>query len=186
MKKITVYTKQRKEILEELDTNGYHVTTADHVAVEWKEDTKIVLEVYDWLVKNAPWQEVKPDYAIYPVWVSLSQEATMLLDDQSVVLELSVDSALMTKINIFKWGKILNYSYIPKSEADAKAHIEMLELYGISDMEAFMTPFYPEIKRKIVDSWKRLFDDSVTLCNEACYGILWEIRKEWVVNIIKK
>ena len=110
----------------------------------------------------------------------------MLLDDQSVVLELSVDPALMTKINIFKWGKILNYSYIPKSEADAKANIEMLELYGISDMKAFMTPFYPEIKRKIVDSWKRLFDDSVTLGNEECYGILWEIRKEWVVKIIKK
>ena len=115
--------------------------------------------------------------------IEIAQEATMLLDDQSVILELSVDPALMTKINIFKWGKILNYSYIPKNEADAKAHIEMLELYGISDLKAFMTPFYPEIKRKIVDSWKRLFDDSVTLGNEECYGILWEIKKEWVVNI---
>ena len=186
MEKVKVYTKQRKEILKELDENGCHVTTADHVAVEWKEDTKIVLEVYDWLVKNVSSRVAKPDCAGYPVWVSLARETTMLLDDQSVVLELSVDPALLTKINIFKWGKILNYSYIPKSEADAKAHIEMLELYGISDMEAFMTPFYPEIKRKIVDSWKRLFDDSVTLGNEECYGILWEIRKEWVVNIIKK
>ncbi len=183
MEKIKVYTKQRKEILKELDEQGYHVTTADHVAVEWKEDTKIVLEVYDWLVKNAPLQEAKPDYAIYPVWVSLSQEATMLLDDQSVILELSVDPALMTKINIFKWGKILNYSYIPKNEADAKDHIEMLEMYGTSDMKAYMTTFYPDIKREIVNSWKRLFDDSVTLGNEECYGILWEIRKKWVVNI---
>ena len=186
MEKITVYTKQRKEILEELDNKGCHVTTADHVAVEWKEDTKIVLEVYDWLVKNSPSCEWKPDYAVYPVWVSLSREATMLLDDKSVVLELSVDPLLITKINIFKWGKILNYSYIPKAEKDARTHMEKLELYGISDMKAFMTPFYPDIKREIVDSWKRLFDESVTLGNEECYGIMWEIRKEWVVNIIEK
>lgn len=183
MEKITVFTKQRKEILKELDEKGCHVTTADHVAVEWKEDTNIVLEVYNWLVKNTPSREEKPEYAQYPVWVSLTREATMLLDDQSVVLELSVDPSLITKINIFKWGKILNYSYIPENESDAKAHSEKLEMYGVSDMKAFMTPFYPEIKREIVESWKRLFDDSVTLGNEECYGIMWEVRKEWVVEV---
>jgi len=186
MEKVKVYTKQRKEILKELDENGCHVTTADHVAVEWKEDTKIVLEVYDWLVKNVSSRVAKPDCAGYPVWVSLARETTMLLDDQSVVLELSVDPALLTKINIFKWGKILNYSYIPENDADARAHLEKLEMYGISDMKAYMTPFYPDIKREIVDSWKRLFDDSVTLGNEECYGILWEIKKEWIENIYWK
>lgn len=186
MEKVIVYTKQRKEILKELDEKGYHVTSANHVAVEWKEDTKIVLEVYDWLVKHVPSRESKPDYALYPVWVSLSHEATMLLDDQSVVLELAVDPSLITKINIFKWGKILNYSYIPENEADARVHSEMLELYGVSDMKAYMTPFYPDIKREIVGSWKRLFDDTVTLGNEECYGILWEIKKEWVVNVYQE
>lgn len=185
MDKVIVYTKQRKEILQELDATGYHVTTKDHVAVEWKEDTKIVLEVYDWLVKHMPSRDQKPDHALYPVWVSLSREATMLLDDQSVILELAVDPLLITKINIFKWGKILNYSYIPENDADAGAHNEMLDLYGISDMKAYMTPFYPDIKREIVNSWKRLFDDSVTLGNEECYGLLWEIRKDWIVNIFK-
>ena len=183
MEIVTVYTKQRKEILDELADNGYHVTNAAQVAMEWKEDTKIVLEVYDWLIKNIPRKETKPDYAIYPVWVSLSHETTMLLDDQSVVLELAIDPSLLTKINIFKWGKILNYSYIPENDADARAHSEKLELYGISDMKAFMTPFYPDIKREIVDSWKRLFDESVSLGNDECYGLLWEIKKEWVVNV---
>ena len=186
MEKITVFTKQRKEILKELDEKGCHVTTADHVAVEWKEDTNIVLEVYNWLVKNTPSREAKPEYAQYPVWVSLTREATMLLDDQSVVLELSVDPALITKINIFKWGKILNYSYIPENESDAKAHSEKLEMYGVSDMKAFMTPFYPEIKCEIVESWKRLFDETVTLGNEECYGIMWEVKKEWVVEVYGK
>ena len=182
MERITVFTKQRKEILKELDEKGYHVATADHVAVEWKEDTKIVLEVYNWLVKNSPSRDAKPEYAQYPVWISLSKETAMLLDDQSVMLELAVDPALITKINIFKWGKILNYSYIPKNDEDARAHLEKLDLYGISDMKAFMTPFYPDIKREIVDSWKRLFDDTGTLGNEECYGIMWEIRKEWVIK----
>jgi len=80
----------------------------------------------------------------------------------------------------------LNYSYIPKSEADARVHLEKLEMYGISDMKAYMTSFYPDIKREIVNSWKRLFDDSVTLGNEECYGILWEIKKEWIEKIYWK
>ena len=183
MEKVTVYTKQRKEILKEFEEKGYHVTTKEHVAVEWKEDTKIVLEVYDWLVKHVPSRVAKPEYACYPVWVSLSREATMLLDDQSVILELEMDPSLITKINIFKWGKILNYSYIPENDKDADAHEEMLELYGVSDMKAYMTPFYPDIKREIVNSWKRLFDDTVSLGNEECYGILWEIQKDWVVKV---
>ena len=45
---------------------------------------------------------------------------------------------------------------------------------------------YPEIKRGIVESLKRLFDDSVTLGNEECYGIMWEVRKEWVVEVYRE
>ena len=43
-----------------------------------------------------------------------------------------------------------------------------------------MSRFYPELKEEIVRSWDRLFDDSVQLGNSSAYGVLWEIRREWV------
>ena len=107
----------------------------------------------------------------------------MMPDENEVVLELTLDDSLITLINVTKWGMILNYSYIPQDEADAKAHQEMLELYGTSDAQAVMTPFYPQIRREVIASWSRLFDDSVLAENSCYYGTIWEIRKEWITDI---
>ncbi|WP_369819393.1 DUF3841 domain-containing protein [Tissierella sp. P1] len=48
-----------------------------------------------------------------------------------------------------------------------------------------MSQFYPQIKRKIIDSWSRLFDDSIILGNDERYGNIWEVRKEWITQIIR-
>ena len=41
-----------------------------------------------------------------------------------------------------------------------------------------MSRFYPELKREIRESWKRLFDPSIILGNDMEYGTIWEIRRE--------
>ena len=66
MEKITVWTKQRKAILQELEEQGYHVTKREHVAGEWEEHANLVLEVYDWLVRHTPGRVNRPEYAEYP------------------------------------------------------------------------------------------------------------------------
>ena len=80
---------------------------------------------------------------------------------------------------------ILNYSYIPADKADEKRHKALLEAYGVSDTQAYMSQFYPEIKREIRDSWKRLFDDDIQIGSDGCYGNIWEVRREWVKNVIQ-
>jgi hypothetical protein len=47
-----------------------------------------------------------------------------------------------------------------------------------------MSNFYPDIRRKIVSSWDRLFDDTVKSGSSNAYGLMWEVRKEWVQNVI--
>ena len=91
----------------------------------------------------------------------------------------------ITRINIAKWGAILNYSYIPKDPTDARRHQALLREYGTGDARAVMTPFFPQIRREITDSWKRLFDDSIQLGSPACYGNIWEVRREWIQQIIQ-
>ena len=109
----------------------------------------------------------------------------MLSGDEGVVFELTLDEEQITDVNIAKWGTILNYSYIPLNEEDKKRHRELLDAYRTDDVKAFMTQFYPQIKKEIVESWSRLFDDSVKVGNDLKYGLIWEIRKEWVTKVIQ-
>ena len=95
-----------------------------------------------------------------------------------------LEEAQITRVNIAKWGAILNYSYIPADEADDRRHKKLLRDYGVSDAKAFMTQFYPDIKREIIASWARLFDDRVQLGNDWCYGTIWEVKQEWITAVV--
>lgn len=186
MDKVTVWTKQNENVVKELEKTGRYTAKKEYILKDLDKHVYLVLEVYDWLVKNTPNTSQKPYDAEYPIWVSLTREATMLPSVGTIILELKVDPSLITMVNIDKWGAILNYSYIPADEQDAQNHRQLLKQYGVSsDTKAYMSQFYPQIKRKIIDSWSRLFDDSIILGNNEKYGNIWEVRKEWVTQIIR-
>ncbi len=185
MTSITVWTKQDETVAKVLGETGRYVAKKDYVLKDLDKHAYLMLEAYDWLAKNAPHAAQKPDDAEYPIWISFSQETTMLPSEGSIILELTLDPSLVTEINIDKWGAILNYSYIPADEQDAIHHRQLLEQYGVSDAKAYMSQFYPQIKRKITKSWSRLFDDSIVLAGNGRYGNIWEIKKEWVTQITR-
>lgn len=185
MDKITIWTKQNENVIKEIERTGRYTAKKEYILKDLDRHAYLVLEVYDWLVKNTPNTLQKPYDAEYPIWVSLKKEATMLPSAGTVILELKLDPSLITMINIEKWGIILNYSYIPKDKQDAESHQQLLEQYGVSsDAKAYMSQFYPQIKRKIINSWNRLFDDSIIVGNDERYGNIWEVRKEWITQII--
>lgn len=184
MEPIKVWTKQHANVLKELKEKGRYIAKREYIKMDMGEHAGLVLEAYDWLVKHGPKRAYRPEDVQYPVWVSYTSEAVMLPSPNSVILELTIDPEIITDVNIEKWGCILNYSYIPKDEADRKEHIERMESYGVSDAKACMTQFYPQLKREIVASWDRLFDEEVCLGNDSKYGNIWEIREEWVTNVI--
>ena len=128
---------------------------------------------------------VKREYIIKDLKEHSELDATMLPEKGRVILELEIEESLITRVNFTKWGMILNYSYIPADKADEKRHKELLEAYGVSDTQAYMSQFYPEIKREIRESWKRLFDDDIQIGSDGCYGNIWEVRREWVKNVIQ-
>lgn len=107
----------------------------------------------------------------------------MLPSPGTVILQLELERQSITPINIAKWGAILNYSYIPSDESDARAHRAKLAQMGLSDAKAFMSRFYPQLRQEIIESWQRLFDDDIQLGSPENYGLIWEIRKEWLVKV---
>ena len=63
MEKITVWTKQHKAVLETLEREGRYVAKRQFVEYENEDCAPLVLEVYDWLVKNGPNASQKPQDA---------------------------------------------------------------------------------------------------------------------------
>jgi len=182
MAEITMWTKQHISVLDALEATGRYTARRQGISLDMEDTAPLVLEAYDWLVRRHPRAAERPEDAEYPVWLSYAEGATMLSSPGSAILELRLEEGLITPINIAKWGAILNYSYIPADDKDARRHQELLAAYRTSDAQAFMSRFYPDIKREIVQSWDRLFDGSIKLGNDYCYGLVWELRREWIVK----
>lgn len=180
LKKITVWTKQHENVRKELESTGRYTAKREYVRLDLKEQAPLVLYAYDWLIAHLPKKGFRPEDAEVPVWVSFKQDAAMLQSEGTVILEVEADADSIIHLNIAKWGAVLNYSYIPKDAEDEKRHKEKMKEYGVSDTKAVMSRFYPELKREIIASWDRLFDDSVSMGNDDAYGLIWELRREWI------
>lgn len=179
-----VWTRQHVKVLEKINSDRRYVATPDIISLDMPEHKGIMMEVYSWLANNMPNRNIKPKDAVLPVWVTLQNETAYLPAPDTNLLELEVDEKLLCYVNISKWGTILNYSYIAKDSKDDEEHTKLLRKYGTSDTVAYMSNFYPQIKSEIRKSWARLFDDNILINgNKDKYGLLWEIKKEWVVDV---
>ena len=176
-----VWTRQHKNVLKNLEETGRHVATRE--AIHQNEEAMTMLPAYDWLAQAIPDQESRPPDAAYPIWLSFRQETTMLTTPGTVLLELEIPQRCITKLRISHWGAVNNDSYIPLDEADLAAHRREMKAYGLSDAQACMSRFYPELREKIQRSWDRIFQTDGAEPLSAYYGLVWELKKEWIRTI---
>ena len=183
MPEITVWTKQNEAVIDHLEAAGRFIADECYIHRELGDISYIMLFIYRWLADHMPASAARPDDVKFPVWVSFTKEATMSPESGYAVLELMMQDSMVTHIDATKWTRITNYSYIPISEEDETEHRNYMRELGTDDARAVMTQFWPEARKKIIDSWDRLFDKSVVLDGTTEYGLLWEVRKEWVQKI---
>lgn len=180
-----LWTCQSKIVLDTIINEEVYHVKREFIERKYQEVSKIFLTAYDWFVANAPTTLKKPKDAGYPIWTWSDPKYVQHFDD-SVILILEID---MDKVILFdsgKWNKILNLSYIHKDDDDRLKFSKELDKYNISDdSHAYMSNFYPQLKSKIRRSWNRLFDENIKISgiNQAA---IWEIRKEWIVDVIDK
>lgn len=184
MESICVWTRQRGDVLQTLMNEGRYTARRRYRYAEPLETPSLLTEAQKWLSDSSPLALSRPADADCPIWLSLTSDSIMPPQEGAVLMKLRMDKELITPINILKWGAVMNYSYIPADAGDAKRHLETLSACGTSDARAVMTPFYPQLKREIQQSWRRLFDESVSLGSSACYGIVWELRREWLLEAV--
>ncbi|SKC46872.1 DUF3841 domain-containing protein [Maledivibacter halophilus] len=185
--KIKLWTRQNKEILNDLEKYGVYRVKEEYIKQKLDTITPFYLKAYKWYAKKASNIVEKPEGAEYPIWLSTTNNMMLQPTKDTVVLELEVDKKHVVITDQEKWGYVINYWYVPLDREDEKVHNKELEKFGISDeSELFMTHkgnFYPLLRDKIKKSWDRLFDNNIRLCN-LTQGTLWEIKKEWIRNII--
>lgn len=179
---MTVWTKQHKNILRTLQESGRHIVEKAFLEEKYGDMTPYMAELYGWYVQKAAAIVAKPDDVFYPVWVSLDHQSALKNDPDTVVLELLIDDSQVIKVDYDKWGAIVNYMYVPESAEDDQAHQELLASYGIDDSQAYMSNFYPMVKKKIIKSWERLFEPGEG-SSDVQMGTIWEIQKDWIRNI---
>ncbi len=78
MGKIKGWTRQHRSVLETLQREGRYRARREFIRMDLQEHAELVLEVYDWLVRNCPDAANRPADVEYPVWVSFRRDATML------------------------------------------------------------------------------------------------------------
>ena len=180
--KRTVWTKQHKDILNILKKKGRFIAMKEYI-LQGKEDiSRFYFESYRWYAERASKIVDKPEDVHYSIWVSLNKESILGLDPDTVLLEIEIDSDRVVEMDYSKWGYVVNYYYIPENEKDNQRHNELLDKYEIDDSTAYMTSFYPHIKKEIIKSWDSLFDKSRFNSREKV-GTIWEIKSQWIKNI---
>lgn len=90
---------------------------------------------------------------------------------------------------MYDWNKVLSLEYIAKDDGDDKEFKNLLKQYGIKhDSDIMLTNFYPQLKKKITDSWSKLFEHHNKIKSGDYIGVnvvqaaLWQIKKEWIIN----
>lgn len=181
-----VWTRQVPAVWKELQEQGVYIVKKEYI--EQKNDTiaDFYIKLYEWYTKEARKYIEIPEELKYPVWLSTSEENMLQPVEDTVVLELEIPEGKYLICSIDRWGYRVNYWYIPLDEADEEQHKKELKLYGIAAEDDLVLTdkgnFYPLLRRKIINSWRRVFTMPPKTVLDEC-ATAWELRREWVRDV---
>ena len=184
---VKLFSPQAEAVWQAVENEGTAFSRREYVIKKYEESAGVFLAAYDAYVREAERIVPRPDERAYPYWAFASEE----LVDRSGglrVMRLRVPLEEAVFFDQYDWYKVLRLSYIGETDKDEEAFARGLEMRGIRDSsEAVLRPFYPDVKRKITESWKRLFRHDSAIRNGDTSGVravqagLWQIKKEWLI-----
>lgn len=192
--RIILYSPQAEPVWDAVMNDGTAYSRREYIHKKYEESAAIFLTAYDAYIREADKIVPRPMEWAYPYWAFASMQQVDLSGGGRVMkLSVPVDEAVF--FDAYDWYRVLRLSYIGESAADEAAFSHELERRGIRDTsEAVMKPFYPDIKRKITDSWKKIFRHDAEIKKALLSGRdpdiegvravqagLWCIKKEWLV-----
>lgn len=182
---VTIFSPQADPVIKAVTEDGVCFSREAYVRQKYGESAPVFLTAYRWYVNAAKNIAPRPDGAEFPYWgvtdlrfVDASSGGSLL------TLKVPADEAVFFRPE--DWNKILCLSLIGENEAEEAAFRRELSACGLHTTDIMLTSFYPDWKRRILDSWPRLFRFHETfLRGEAGADMpmqagLWRIKREWI------
>jgi len=183
--KLKVWTAQAGIVIDTIEENGVYHVKRSFILQKYQQISTLFFQPYDWFISRAAKKITPPDGAEYSIWVYCDPVMISNYAPGDYVIEAEVPNDKIILFDQGKWLKILNLSYIPANPEDEERFKRTIREQGLQhESKALTTNFYPQIRREIIGSWDRLFDDTIKLSDDKM-GALWEIRKEWITSITK-
>lgn len=187
-KTIRLYTRQNEKTLLMLEHSGRIFNQRTYVMLHFGDMAQHYLDCYDWFAEEAARHVPKPKGAELSIWCVPSAQHCLPPVEGTVVYVVDAPADQIVFFDEVKWDYVLNHRYLPADDADEQAYRKHLRDIGaVSSFEFFEGRYqgkFPEETARIRESWKRVFDpvalDSPTVC-----GNLWEIKREWIVRIVR-
>ena len=185
---LRLYTRQNYKTLTQLERDGRIINQRAYVRMHFGDMAQHYLDSYDWFTAEAAKRVPKPDDVTASIWCSISAQNCLKPINGTVVYVLDVPKDQVIYFDEAKWDYVLNRIYIPADEDDRAAYKKHLNALGVQNGFDFFQGrykgMYPREEERIRESWKRVFDiDNWTIFN-VC-GNIWEIRREWVQQIVR-
>lgn len=181
------WTRQHPDVLRTLETTGLYRTDEAAIRAKNGEMADYYLELYRWYVSRGGQVVPVPEGVRFPIWISLTEEVMLQPVEGTVMLELEIPDELVLITDAEGWGCRVNYWYLPQNAEDGRRHEAELKRYGIASESALIQTekgnFYPALRRKITDSWDRLFTQPPVDLSRA-QGTVWELRAHWLRGVI--
>ena len=176
-KTVTLWTAQSPIVLETLEREGVYRVRRSFVEQKYGSSGWNFTTAYGFFVRQARTILPPPEGAESPVWC-WPDPRWVGLEGNCALLRLTVPEEQVLFFDARRWNAVLNLAYLPRGEEDRAAFDRELERQGVKDaLDLFRTPFYPQLRRRVEESWKELFAPPEPGYTQAA---VWELRREWV------
>lgn len=185
--KIKLWTRQDIRSLNQLKENGVIRIKESHLREKFEDIADYILELYIWFNNEVEKIIPKPEGVEFPVWCSISEDNMLRPTPDSVVYVLEVEKSKIVYFDGRKWDYVLNHLYIPKDKEDQENYSKALEekgfKHGFSFIDKKTAHFYPRERKKVMDSWLRVFEIDDWNIFEVQANI-WEIEEDMIKEIL--
>lgn len=183
---ITLYTAQPDFLVNRLWEDGCHYAKLAAIAEKYEDSWEVFRQAYSWYVTQAQQIVSRPPQAESAIWTFL-QEKYLDRHPGYTVLQLEVPIQQAVFFRMRDWNRILNLRYIGDSEEEEAQFFQRLDAFKIAyEGDIYTTPYYPQLRRELINSWKRLFRYDASIKEGARPEIpdlqagLWYLDKDWV------
>ncbi|HCX63398.1 DUF3841 domain-containing protein [Sedimentibacter sp.] len=184
---VKLWTRQHIKSLDELKENGVIRIERNHLNKKFEEISDYIINLYSWFVNQAERKVPKPEGVEFPIWCSVSEENMLRPAKDEIVYVIEVNENEVMYFDGAKWDYVLNHHYVPKDENDEREYAEDIAKKGFANSFSFLddktSHLYPEEKRRVMESWHRIFDiDKWDIFRVQAN--IWEIRPEMIKDIL--